>query len=356
MKVETALNPQARFGADLMSRIHHDLAEPGTMTAMIREAVGGMLGRLCEGRPLEETFLVGNTAMHHFFCGISRRAAGRRSVPIARSSGPRHFEASELGWSLKLHEPACFLPCVGGFVGSDLLAGLVATGLFESAEPGALLDLGTNGEIAVGCRGRIRCASTAAGPAFEGGRIGCGMRAGGGAIDGVSIVDGALECSVIGGGSPRGLCGSGLVDATAAALELGWVAPSGRMSHGRKSIDAGRPRGTLPGRYPRAATGQGCRRGRLRRCCWTGAASRRRASSSPGPSAITSGATAPAGSACCPPGPIIPPPPATRPSAAPACCCSPSRAASRFLIPFWPRPSTSSSRLTLGFRMPSSIA
>jgi uncharacterized 2Fe-2S/4Fe-4S cluster protein (DUF4445 family) len=126
---------------------------------------------------------------------------------------------------------------VGGFVGSDLLAGLVATGLFESLEPGALLDLGTNGEIAVGCRGRIRCASTAAGPAFEGGRIGCGMRAGSGAIDGVSIVDGALECSVIGGGPPRGLCGSGLVDATAAALELGWVAPSGRMSHGRKSID-----------------------------------------------------------------------------------------------------------------------
>ena len=333
LKVETALNPQARFGADLMSRIHHDLAEPGTMTALIREAIGGMLHRLCEERPLEETFLVGNTAMHHFFSGISVEPLA--AVPFRSPElGPRYFEARELGWSVKLHEPACFLPCIGGFVGSDLLAGLVATGLFESPEPGALLDLGTNGEIAVGCRGRIRCASTAAGPAFEGGRIGCGMRAGGGAIDGVSVVNRVLECSVIGGGPPRGLCGSGLVDATAAALELGWVAPSGRMSHGHES----RSIWQVPWRSPRPISVNfnwprvpwrpaSC-------CCWTGAGSRRRASSLPGPSAITSGARAPAGSACCPPGPIIPPPPATRPSAAPACSCSPSRAASTFSIPF----------------------
>ncbi len=226
LNLETALNPQARFGADLVSRIHHDLAEPGTMTTLIREAVGGMLGRLCEERPVEETFLVGNTAMHHFFSGISVEPLA--AVPFRSPTlGPRYFEARELGWSLKLQEPACFLPCVGGFVGSDLLAGLVATGLFESPEPGALLDLGTNGEIAFGCRGRIRCASTGAGPAFEAGRIGCGMRAGGGAIDGVSIVDGALECSVIGAGPPRGLCGSGLVDATARPSSSAGSHPAG---------------------------------------------------------------------------------------------------------------------------------
>ena len=240
LKLETALNPQSRFGADLMSRIRHDLAEPGTMKALIREAVGGMLERLCERRPVEETFLVGNTAMHHFFCGLSVEPLA--AVPFRSPElGARYLDAHELGWNLKLQKPACFLPCVGGFVGSDLLAGLVATGLHEFTEPGALLDLGTNGEIAVGCRGRIRCASTAAGPAFEGGRIGCGMRAGGGAIDGVSIVNGKLVCSVIGGGPPRGLCGSGLVDATAAALELGLVAPSGRMGHGQKSINLAGP-------------------------------------------------------------------------------------------------------------------
>jgi uncharacterized 2Fe-2S/4Fe-4S cluster protein (DUF4445 family) len=235
LKVETALNPQARFGADLMSRIRHDLAEPGILTAIIREAVGAMLARLAGGSPLEEILLVGNTAMHHFFSGLGVEPLA--SVPFhSPTIGAQRFEADELGWSLELRHRACFLPCVGGFVGSDLLAGLVATGLVEAALPGALLDLGTNGEIAVGNRDRIRCASTAAGPAFEGGRIGMGMRAGGGAIDRVSIRGGVLDCSVIGGGLPRGLCGSGLVDAAAAALDLAWVEPSGRMTQGRKSI------------------------------------------------------------------------------------------------------------------------
>jgi uncharacterized 2Fe-2S/4Fe-4S cluster protein (DUF4445 family) len=239
LKVETALNPQARFGADLMSRIRHDLAEPGTMTALIRQEIGAMLACLCERRPLEEALVVGNTAMHHFFSGLSVEPLA--AVPFRSPAiGAQHFEAADLGWQLDLTRTLCFLPCIGGFVGSDLLAGLVATGLFESERPGALLDLGTNGEIAVGCRDRIRCASTAAGPAFEGGRIGMGMRAGGGAIDRVSIVDGVLHCSVIGGGPPRGLCGSGLVDAAAEALELGWVEPSGKLRN-RKSIALGGP-------------------------------------------------------------------------------------------------------------------
>ena len=113
--------------------------------------------------------------MHHLFCGLtSSRWPPCRSARRTRSTA---FDARELGWDVDLRQPACFLPCVGGFVGSDLLAGLVATGLHEADEPGALLDLGTNGEIAVGSRDGIRCASTAAGPAFEGGRIGMGMRA-----------------------------------------------------------------------------------------------------------------------------------------------------------------------------------
>jgi uncharacterized 2Fe-2S/4Fe-4S cluster protein (DUF4445 family) len=235
VNVETALNPQARFGADLMSRIRHDLSEPGTMAALIREKVGAMLGRMAGEQTLDEVLLVGNTAMHHFFCGLSVEPLA--AVPFRSTAlSAQYLGASELGWSFTVRQPACFLPCIGGFVGSDLLGGLVATGLFESDEPGALLDLGTNGEIAVGSRAGIRCASTAAGPAFEGGRIGMGMRAGTGAIDRVSIAGGRLACSVIGGGPPRGLCGSGLVDAVAAALELGWIAPSGRLSGDRKSI------------------------------------------------------------------------------------------------------------------------
>jgi uncharacterized 2Fe-2S/4Fe-4S cluster protein (DUF4445 family) len=240
LQVETALNPQARFGADLMSRIRHDLAEPGVLTVLIRDAVGAMLTRLADGRRVEEVLLVGNTAMHHLFSGLSVEPLA--AVPFrSPANQAQRFEAKELGWALELRQPACFLPCVGGFVGSDLLAGLVATGLAEATEPGALLDLGTNGEIAVGDRDRICCASTAAGPAFEGGRIGMGMRAGDGAIDRVSIRNGVVDCSVIGSGPPRGLCGSGLVDAAAAALDLDWVEPSGRMTGGRKSIPLSGP-------------------------------------------------------------------------------------------------------------------
>lgn len=233
LAVETALNPQARFGADLMSRIRHDLAEPGALTALIREALGAMLGRLAAGRTLDEVLLVGNTAMHHLFCGLD--VAPLAAVPFrSPHQGEQRFASSELGWDLDVRGGVCFVSCVGGFVGSDLLAGLVSTGLHASDEPGALLDLGTNGEIAVGSRWGIRCTSTAAGPAFEGGRIGMGVRAGAGALDRVWVAGDRLAGSVIGGGDPRGLCGSGLVDAVAGALDLGWVRPNGRLTDGRK--------------------------------------------------------------------------------------------------------------------------
>ncbi len=123
-----------------------------------------------------------------------------------------------------------FLPCLGGFVGSDILAGIVATGLHESRELMALMDLGTNGEVVVGNRDRMLCTATAAGPAFEGARISQGMRAATGAISEVCVENGSISCRVIGGGEPRGLCGSGLVDAVAAGLELDWIHPSGRMA------------------------------------------------------------------------------------------------------------------------------
>jgi uncharacterized 2Fe-2S/4Fe-4S cluster protein (DUF4445 family) len=225
-RVVTALNDQRRRGADVMTRIEYELRRPGELREMIRAQVRAMVAPM---GPLEEILLVGNTCMHHLFCGLSVEPLA--AMPF-RSP---HLGAQTLPPAV-LGAEAVFLPCAGGFVGSDLLAGLVATGLLDSSEPGALLDLGTNGEVAVGNRDSIMCASTAAGPAFEGGRITQGMRAGQGAIDRVTLRDGALECHVIGGAVARGLCGSGLVDAVAAALELGWIAPSGRLTNGRGDI------------------------------------------------------------------------------------------------------------------------
>ena len=235
LAVETALNPQGRHGADVMSRVQFELEQPGVLRQAIRRSLGEMVASLAAGRALREVLIAGNTVMHHLFCGESVEPLSHVPFRSPALAGCR-FEAQDLEWRVANEPGVRFLPCVGGFVGSDLLAGLVATGIGESEAPVALLDLGTNGEIAVGCRDWIRCASTAAGPAFEGGRIRDGMRAGAGAIDRVSRAGDGLRCHVIGGVAARGICGSGLVDAAAAALDLGWVDERGRLTGGRSTI------------------------------------------------------------------------------------------------------------------------
>jgi uncharacterized 2Fe-2S/4Fe-4S cluster protein (DUF4445 family) len=236
LAVETALNPQGVYGTDLMSRIRYDLVHAGELTTLIRESIGTMLDRLACEQPLEEVLIVGNTVMHHLFCGLDLEPLS--AVPFRSPSlGARFFDSRELGWSTTIHQGVGFLPCLGGFVGSDVLAGVVAVGIHESKELGALIDLGTNGELAIGNREQIDCASTAAGPAFEGGRISIGMRAGVGAIDRVSLEGDRLRCSVIGHTTPRGLCGSGLVDAVAALLSSRRIDRTGRVRSGPCWLD-----------------------------------------------------------------------------------------------------------------------
>jgi len=226
--VRTALNPQARHGADIMTRVQFDLERPGVLPALIRESLGAMLEDAAAGRTLAEVLLVGNTVMHHLFCGESVEPLSH--VPFRSPAlAARRLDAGELGWRVRTNGPVEFVQCIGGFVGSDLLAGLLATGFLEAERDQALMDLGTNGEIAAGNRHAIRCASTAAGPAFEAGRIAMGMRASTGAIDRVEVHDGTLRGRVIGGGTAAGICGSGLVDAVAAALELSVVDTRGRV-------------------------------------------------------------------------------------------------------------------------------
>jgi uncharacterized 2Fe-2S/4Fe-4S cluster protein (DUF4445 family) len=165
--------------------------------------------------------LVGNSVMHHLFCGFD-------VTPLAHAPfEPVAMGAVELsGWGAS----TTFLPNLGGFVGSDVLAGIMATRMNENEELAALVDLGTNGEIVLGNRDRMMCTSTAVGPAFEGGRISCGMRAATGAISSVTLAGGELRCRVLGGGQARGICGSGLVDAVACGLENGSIQANGRIA------------------------------------------------------------------------------------------------------------------------------
>ncbi len=227
LRVETALNPQARYGADVMSRLQYDLRQPGELGRVIRQALGRMLG----SESLREVLVVGNTAMHHLFGGLNVEPLTHAPF-VSPTLGGFRFAEEELAWP----GPAEFLPCLGGFVGSDLLSGIVATRLDQQTRPHALFDIGTNGEVVVGSGQGIVCASTAAGPAFEGGRIGAGMRAGTGAIDNVHVRDGGLDCHVIGGGAARGVCGSGLVDAAACGIDLGLIRANGRLTNADKRL------------------------------------------------------------------------------------------------------------------------
>jgi uncharacterized 2Fe-2S/4Fe-4S cluster protein (DUF4445 family) len=233
MAVETDVNPQTRYGGDVISRIEYAVLQGGTeeLTRLIRGKFSKMVRRLLrktQGVPPEKILVVGNTIMHHFFCGhdLMPMAAYPFETP---HGGECHFTAEELALPAD-HTEIVFLPILGSFVGSDILAGILATGMAESAEPVVLVDLGTNGEIVVGNRDRILCASTAAGPAFEGTNIRMGMRATTGAISSVSLEEGEIRTHVIGNEQARGICGSGLIDAIAIFLEKGDIDIGGRVT------------------------------------------------------------------------------------------------------------------------------
>ncbi|NLX12687.1 MAG: DUF4445 domain-containing protein [Phycisphaerales bacterium] len=234
--VQSALNPQARFGGDIMTRVQHALTDDGReeLRRIIHHEIGRLIALLlhapeCPAQPLSVITLAGNTVMHHLFCGLDVRPLS--AYPFeSESLGAQRFSAKDMGWSVPGDPTVCFLPCIGGFVGSDILAGILATSLHDSETVVGLVDLGTNGEIVIGNRDKMICASTAAGPAFEGARIEMGMRAATGAIAEVHLENNGWKCHVLGNAPARGLCGSGLVDAAAAGLELGIIQPSGRLN------------------------------------------------------------------------------------------------------------------------------
>lgn len=242
LAVRSALNPGAAAGADVMSRVHaaRDEGTRRRLVAELRRSVGGLVTGLADAAPagmrVESIVAAGNTVMHHLFGGIDLRPLSAAPFEPARNDACR-LGAGELGWRIAGDPEVRFLPCLGGFVGSDILCGILATRIGERETPSVLIDLGTNGEIAVGNRERILCASTAAGPAFEGGGIGMGMRASTGAVSEVALEDGRLRCRVIGNTAPRGLCGSGLIDAVACALDAGSIEPSGRLAGGAKALE-----------------------------------------------------------------------------------------------------------------------
>lgn len=236
----SALNPQTAFGADVISRIRCALnGQQDALTAAIRDCVSTMTRQLCQqagAHPgeLRTVSLVGNPAMQQLFLGISPENLARIPfLPVLTES--KTVNARDY---LPLWENASLLivPDISGYVGADTLACVLATGLHKTEELTLLVDIGTNGEMVLGNRHRMVACSTAAGPALEGASIQFGMRAQEGAIDHVRLQNGKPECTVIGGETATGICGSGLIDAVATALEAGLLNQRGNILTPDKTI------------------------------------------------------------------------------------------------------------------------
>ena len=253
----TADNPQMAYGEDLISRVV--FAEETTggfelLRGRLLAGVDGLVGQLLEASSVRgevtDVVAAGNTVISHFLYGISPSPIRRPPYHPVRKEYPA-VPGEALGTG-----PATagatwrIFPSLGGFVGGDVVAGILASGMHRQEEVSLLFDVGTNGEVVLGNREwRIACSSSA-GPAFEGGEVGCGMRAFPGAIESVRIEPGtaAAEWTTIGGRRPAGLCGSGILDLCAELFRAGIVDRSGRFtSRGgewRRSTERGRHNNT----------------------------------------------------------------------------------------------------------------
>jgi len=232
------VNPQTRFGGDLISRIQSCLdGNFDELERLIRTKIGDMISSILEKHPVDvsKVAVVGNTVMHHIF---SRLPVNSLSFyPFhSPSLGVQTFSPKQLKWDLPANAKVEFYPSIGSFVGSDILAGIAATKMAENEKYSVLIDLGTNGEIVVGNRDKIICASTAAGPAFEGAKISQGMRATTGAISSVSFEKDELKTHVIGNVQAKGICGSGLIDVMAILLNKEEIGMFGEINSGEDRV------------------------------------------------------------------------------------------------------------------------
>jgi uncharacterized 2Fe-2S/4Fe-4S cluster protein (DUF4445 family) len=241
----SSLNPQLRFGGDVLSRISHaashgieSLREPivRTVEDLVLEALvagdGSAVG-------VRELAICGNTTMVQLFLGIDPGPLGVAPYEPAFTAAVER-PARDVGLARVPNARLYILPGVSAFVGSDVTAGLLATRLDEAAGPSLLIDLGTNGEIVLRTPGALLAASTAAGPALEGASISCGMLAETGAIESVGTDGEGLRLETIGGVAPRGLCGSGLLDLIAVLLDAGVLDATGLLRPDASHALAGR--------------------------------------------------------------------------------------------------------------------
>ena len=236
--VASALNKQQPFGADVITRISATMMDPGALDKLqqlAQETLAELAAAVCADggvRPDEvyEVALAGNATMTHLALGIDPEPLGMAPFIMSTRLFPEVL-AADVGLAGAAHPRAraVVFPAFGAYVGGDITAGLLASGMDRDARVRLFVDIGTNCEIVLGNREWLLATAAPAGPAFEGAAIRCGMRAADGAIEVVSMTPDELSMRVIGDAEPQGLCGSGLVDAVTGLVRLGLLDSSGRF-------------------------------------------------------------------------------------------------------------------------------
>ncbi len=234
--VASMLNKQQPFGADVITRISATMMDGNALaklTELAHETLAQLADEVCAEAAVDpvqiyEIAVAGNATMMALALGIDPEPLGVAPFTMSSATMPELL-ASDLGVRVHPRARAVALPALGAYVGGDIVAGMLASGMDRDKRLRLFIDVGTNCEIVLGDGERILATAAPAGPAFEGGAIRCGMRAADGAIEVVKVTADDVTCQVIGDVAPEGLCGSGLVDAVAELVRVGLLDASGRL-------------------------------------------------------------------------------------------------------------------------------
>ncbi|WP_303866200.1 ASKHA domain-containing protein [Acetobacterium wieringae] len=246
LDVEARTNPQSNFGADVITRIQFTKEGEGNLLFMQKKIIqcfnemiqAFSIKNEITAETIYDVTVVGNTTMSHLFQGVDPESLARTPFAPVYCQGVNGL-AKDYGLGINPLANVYVLPNIAGHVGSDIVAGMLATDIKKLKGITLAIDIGTNGEVSFIHDGKILVCSTAAGPAFEGASIHHGIRAAEGAIERVKIKDGKIILKIIDGDKPVGICGSGLIDAVAELLNVNIITKNGRIITTEEAIEAG---------------------------------------------------------------------------------------------------------------------
>lgn len=231
----SALNPQKQYGADVISRIQYNSNQrDGKLTNLLRECITSCIEKMCKSLSIDygnihNIGVVGNTTMLYFLLGINTEDLAQSPFNTIILDKQSYNYQEIFGGSL-LNCRITLLPCISAYIGADIISDMLSQNFNSLKKITLMVDIGTNGEMAIGNREKIYCASTAAGPAFEGANIVDGVGSIEGAINRVYMKNNEIHYETINNSSPIGICGSGVIDIIALGLDNGFIEKTGRLN------------------------------------------------------------------------------------------------------------------------------